>query len=122
MPGTAGTLETVAWQIGLALQPLEEVLVSANVTDLFAQLGTQFPPQLVNPANTDFINALNAASAAAGKLTATINQLTTDIENGNDTGTLQDGVQLIQEISDVISAVKAVGDALKNVSGLGIDP
>jgi Family of unknown function (DUF6603) len=122
MAGTAGTLETIARQIGLALQPLEQLLASANVTTLFAQLGTQFPPQLVNPANTDFINALNAASAAAGKLTATITQLTTNIENGNDAGILQDGVQLIQEISDVITAVKAVGDALTHVAGLGIDP
>lgn len=122
MPGTAGTLETIARQIGLALQPLEQLLASANVTTLFAQLGIQFPPQLVNPANTDFINALNAASTAAGKLTATITQLTTDIENGNDAGTLQDGVQLVQEISDVIAAVKGVGDALTHVAGLGIDP
>jgi hypothetical protein len=122
MAGTAGTLEVIARQIGLALQPLEQLLASDNVTTLFAQLGLQFPPQLVNPANTDFINALNAASTAAGKLTATITQLTTDIENGNDAGTLQDGVQLIQEISAVISAVKAVGDALTHVAGLGIDP
>jgi hypothetical protein len=122
MPGTAGTLEVIARQIGLALQPLEQLLASANVTTLFAQLGVQFPPQLVNPANTDFINALNAVSTAAGKLNATIAQLTTDIENGNDAGTLQDGVQLVQEISVVISAVKAVGDALIHVAGLGIDP
>jgi hypothetical protein len=122
MPGKAGTLEVLARQVALALQPLEQLLASGNVTALFAQLGLQFPPQLVNPANTDFINALNAASTAAGKLTATITQLTTDIENGNDAGTLQDGVQLIQEISAVIAAVKAVGDALTHVVGLGIDP
>jgi hypothetical protein len=122
MAGTAGTLEVIARQIGLALQPLEQLLASDNVTTLFAQLGLQFPPQLVSPANTDFINALNAASTAAGKLTATITQLTTDIENGNDAGILEDGVQLVEEISAVISTVKAVGDALTHVAGLGIDP
>jgi hypothetical protein len=122
MPGTGGTLEIIARQIGLALQPLEQLLASDNVTTLFAQLGLQFPPQLVQPANTNFINALNAASTAAGKLTATITQLTTDIENGNDAGTLQDGIQLIQEISALISALEQVGNELTHATGLGIDP
>jgi uncharacterized protein DUF6603 len=122
MAGSAGTLEVIAQQIGQALQPLEQLLATANVTTLFAQLGLQFPPQLVNPANTDFINALNAASTAAGKLTATITHLTTDIEGGNDAGILQDGIQLIQEISGVITALEQVGTELKNIAGsLGLN-
>jgi hypothetical protein len=47
MPGKAGTLEVIARQLGIALQPLQDSLTSGNVTALFADLGLQFPPQLL---------------------------------------------------------------------------
>ncbi len=114
MPGQAGTLETIARQIGLALQPLEDKLASGNVIQFFAELGLQFPAQLLQPS---FINALNAAATAAGKLPATITQLSADIDSDNEAGILQDGIQLIEEIGVVIAALETVGSELNNISG-----
>jgi hypothetical protein len=114
MPGEAGTLETLARQIGLALQPLEQSLAPGNVMQFFAALGLRFPPQLLQP---NFVNALNAGTAAAGQLSATITQLTNDIDADNQAGILQDGIHLIQEIGAVITALGQIGTQLGNISG-----
>jgi hypothetical protein len=119
MPGTAGTLETIARQIGLALQPLKDRLASGQVIQLFAELGLQFPPQLLQPS---FVNALSAAAGAAGALPATITQLSTAIDNDDESGILSAGAQLIQEIGTLIAALEQVGTELNSISGsLGIN-
>jgi len=121
MPGQAGTLETIARQIGLALQPLEQQLTSANIIPFLAQLGLHFPPQLLQP---NFVNALNAGATAAGALPNTLTQLANAIENGNESGILQAGVQLIQEIGAIVHTLEQLGTELGNLSGSlpGINP
>jgi len=114
MAGEAGTLEFLAQQVGLALQPLQTQLTSANIIPFLAELGLQFPPQLLQP---NFVNALNAGATAAGALPNTLTQLATDITSGNEAGIVQDGLQLIQEISKVISALQAIGTELSNIAG-----
>jgi hypothetical protein len=114
MPGTAGTLETVARHVGLALQPLKDRLASGQVIALFAELGLQFPPQLLQPS---FVNALNAGGAAAGALPATLTQLATAIDSDNESGILSAGVQLISEIGAIITALEQIGTELHNISG-----
>ena len=42
MPGKAGTLETLAQHIGLALEPLGTRLAPDNVLPFLAELGLQF--------------------------------------------------------------------------------
>jgi hypothetical protein len=113
MAGKAGTLEAIARQIGLALHPLKDKLASGNVISLFAELGLQFPPQLLQP---NFVNALNAGSNAAGALPNTITQLSTAIDNDDETGILQAGAQLIQEIGAIIVALEQIGTELNNLS------
>ena len=114
MPGKAGTLEILAQQVGLAFQPLEQQLTSGNVIQLFAELGLQFPSQLLQP---NFVNALNSGVTAAGQLPPTLSQLASDISADNETGIVQDGLQLIQQISAVISALEQVGSELHNLAG-----
>lgn len=114
MPGTAGTLETVARHVGLALQPLKDRLASGQVIALFAELGLQFPPQLLQPS---FVTALNAGGAAAGALPATLTQLATAIDSDNESGILSAGVQLISEIGAIITALEQIGTELHNISG-----
>lgn len=114
MGGKAGTLETVAQQLGLALQPLQGQLTSGNIVPFLAGLGLQFPPQLLT---ANFNNALNAAAAAAGALPATLGQLATDITNDNEAGIVADGLKLIQEIAELISALPQIGTEMQNVSG-----
>jgi hypothetical protein len=114
MLGQAGTLETVARHIGLALQPLKDRLASGQVIALFAELGLQFPPQLLQPS---FVNALNAGGAAAGALPATLPQLATAIDTDDESGIVSAGVQLITEIGAIITALEQIGTELHNISG-----
>ena len=114
MPGQSGTLETIARHIGLALQPLKDRLASDHAIDLLAELGLQFPPQLLQPA---FINALNSGATAAGALPATITQLTNAIDADNEGQILTSGAQLIEEIAAVTAALAQIGNELKNLAG-----
>ena len=114
MPGTAGTLETIAQQVGLAIQPLNDRLASGQVIQLFAELGLQFPPQLLQPS---FVNALTAGGNAAGALPATLTQLANAIDTDNESGILSAGVQLIQEIGAIITAIEQIGTELNSISG-----
>jgi hypothetical protein len=118
MPGKAGTLETLALQVGLALQPLESQLTSANVLPFLAQLGLRFPPALLQ---SSFLTPLNAAATAAGVLTSTLTQLVTDITNDDESAIVTDGLKLIQEIGGLISTFPQIGAGIQGLSGsLGI--
>ena len=120
MPGKAGTLETLALQVGLALQPLESQLTSSNVLPFLAQLGLQFPPALLQ---SSFVASLNAAATAAGALTTTLTQLVTDIGNDDESAIVNDGLKLIQEIGTLMSTLPQIATEMSNLSGsLGIDP
>jgi hypothetical protein len=114
MTGRAGTLETIARQVGLALQPLENRLASGNVIQLFAELGLQFPPQLLQP---NLVNELNAGVTAAGPLPGIITQLSADIDSDDETGIIQHGAQLIQQIAAVIAALERVATQLGSIAG-----
>jgi hypothetical protein len=113
MAGKAGTIELIAQQLGLALQPLQSYLTPVNIESLLAELGLQFPPQLLQP---KFVAALNAGSAAAGSLQNTLKQLATDIADDNEAGIVQGGAQLIQEIRQVIGALPQIGIELGSLA------
>jgi hypothetical protein len=121
MPGKAGTLEILAQQIGLALQPLESRLAPENVRAFFAELGLAFPSQLLQPA---FVNALSAASGAAGNLTGALNQLATEIKNNNVPGIIAAALQLAQRIRSVILSFPQIATELGNLSATlpGMNP
>jgi hypothetical protein len=114
MPGTAGTLEAIARHIGLALQPLKDRLASGQVLQLFAELGLQFPPQLVQG---NFLTALNAGAGAAGALPGTLTQLSTAIDTDDENGIITAGGLLVGEIGTLIAALEQIGTELHNVSG-----
>jgi len=113
MAGNAGTLEILAQQVGLALQPLQTQLTSANILPFLAEFGLQFPPQLLQPG---FVNALNAGATAAGALPNSLAQLADDITSGNEAAVVTDGLQLIQEITNVVAALQQIGTELGNLA------
>jgi hypothetical protein len=112
MSGKAGTLEILAQQVGLALQPLESQLTADNVLPFLARLGLQFPADLL--AQTAFKNAVNAGATAAGGLAALLTQLATAIENDDEAGILTVGLQLVQQIRAVVTALEQIGSALNS--------
>jgi hypothetical protein len=113
MAASVGTLEAVAQQIALALQPLQDLFGEDNVTDLFAELGLQFPPDLLQPA---FKTAIANAAAAAGALSNLITQLSTAIQAGDNAAILQAGEQLIQQIIATINSFTQVSTELSNLA------
>jgi hypothetical protein len=114
MAGKAGTLEVLAQQVGLALQPLENQLTSANIIPFLSQLGLQFPPALTGSGS--FMTAIGAGATAAGGLPPLLTQLATDIEGDNESGILQDGLQLIQQVGKTISALEQIGTELNSLA------
>lgn len=110
----AGTLETLEQQIGIALQPLEARLTPDNIIQLLAELGLQFPAQLT--AQPGFTNALNQGATAASALPGLLQQLASDIASNNDTGIVQDGLQLLQQIANIVAALGQIGAQLGSVA------
>jgi hypothetical protein len=114
MAGKAGTLEVLAQQVGLALQPLENQLTTANIISFLSRLGLQFPPAVTAPSG--FMTAVEAGATTAGGIAPLLTQLATDIESDNETGILQDGLQLIRQVEKTISALEQIGTELNGIA------
>jgi len=109
----AGTLETLAQQLGLALQPLEDELTPTNIIPFLTELGLTFPPALLTPA---FEGALNTAGTSAGALPATLTQLATAIENDDESAIVSAGLQLLQQVASLITALEQIGSTLSSMA------
>src|SRR5262245_47377369 len=114
MAANAGTLESIARHVGLALQPIQDLFAPENVTQLFAELGLQCPPGLLQPA---FKTALDNSATAAGALPNLITQLSNAVEAGDDIAIVQAGEQLVQKIVDTINSFSQVSTELGNLAG-----
>jgi len=109
-----GTLETLAQQLGLALQPLADELTPDNILPLLSDLGLQFPPALLTPG---FRNDLTAASTAAGALGPALTQLITAIENDDESAMISAGIQILQQVATLIVAFQQIGTTLSGMAG-----
>jgi hypothetical protein len=115
-----GTLETLARQLGVALQPLEQKLQQGSVISFFDELGLHFPPQLLTPG---FTGALSTGGSAAGALPGLITALATAIQNGEEGAIVSAGIQLIAKVGEVISALDKIGQQLGSIGPLpGMNP
>jgi hypothetical protein len=113
MATAAGTLETVAQQLALALQPLKDRLASGKVLDLLAQLGLRFPADLLTPS---FTNALNSGVTAAAALPALITDLTNAIDAGDDAAIVQAGEKIVAQIATLVTSFESVATEMKNLA------
>ncbi len=111
MASSAGTLKTLARQLGLALQPLKDELAPERVLNRLAEAGLALPPAVL--ANPGFSAALASTSNAAGALSALVPQLATRIASGDEAGIVSIGAQVIQQIGSTLTSLDAVGPALK---------
>jgi len=108
MPDASGTLETIALELGKALQPLEDLLGAGP--GISTKLGEELPREIAGDAN--IANKLSAAATKAGSLDPLITALATAITNNNPLSIIEKGVPLLQNIADLIALLKQVGDAL----------
>jgi hypothetical protein len=116
MTSRAGTLEQIAIILGRVLQPLETRLTTGDIRGLFAELGLQFPPELLNqPA---FTNALNLSSRSASQLLPLINRLLSAIETENATQIAQTSIQIINTIRELILSLEQISTQLQAIAGV----
>jgi hypothetical protein len=109
-----GTLEIIAREVGLALQPLQTQLTPANLIPFLAELGLQFPSQLLS--QTSFMSAVNSAASAAGQIPGLVTQLSSDISAGDESGILSAGLALVQQIQTVASSLQTAGTELSSIA------
>ena len=106
MAGKAGTLELIVLEFGRALSGLEKDLAADNLDSLIGQLGFQMPPGFST--QPGLANALQAIVDNASQLPA----LTANLSASIDT----DGISIGTYGKDLIAAVKALVDAINQVS------
>lgn len=114
MAAKSGTLEVLAMQLGSMLEPLQTRLQSDQVLQLFADLGLQFPPELLQ---SGLVSALNTGVTAVEALPGLITQLTTSIENGDKSGIMQASAKLFEQFGTIISTFAPIGEQINAVAG-----
>ena len=101
-----GTLELIARELGLALEPLGELMGP----DLLTSLGLQLPEAFrTRPA---LVSAFEQGGDLAKALPPLVQDLSTAIENDDTGETVTVGVKLIQKLVKLIQAFKQIGDTL----------
>ena len=106
MPDAAGTLESLALELGNALKPLKDLLGA----DIFSRLDMQLPESIADDPNIG--SKLNQAGAKAGELVPKVESLATAI-SGNDTNAIiSAAVPLLASVGQLILKLKELGDAL----------
>ncbi len=115
MPKTAGTLETLALELGHALAPLTEILEPENLLDL----GLELPRSLAGDGG--IVTALDAARSKAGELEPRVISLASAIAADNTLGIITEGGALIAVVGDLMTRLSAVGSAL-HTAAAGLPP
>src|SRR5687768_14545571 len=106
MADAAGTLETLALELGRALKPLAQLLGP----EVFVRLGVDLPSSVNGNAT---LNArLTDAKATASELEGAINDLAAAVGSENVANIIASGVTLIAKIAELVSDLNAVGNAL----------
>ena len=115
MADQMGTLERLIREFGILLRPLESALTADELRALlFTDLGVTAPAgALEGPA---FQNAFGQIATAAAQLPGAITALDAAFENGDVSGAVQAGSQLLQQIQVTIAALETIRDALQNAA------
>jgi hypothetical protein len=111
----AGTLETLALELGQALKPLGQLLGP----DIFVRLGVEVPREIAG--NAALVAKLTAAKTTATGLDPKVTNLATAITSDNPIAVVAAGVALFASISDLVVKLKDVGDAL-NLAANALPP
>jgi uncharacterized protein DUF6603 len=110
MAKQAGTLETLALEVGKALKPLEDLLGP----DIFIRLGLELPRAISGDANitTKLADAKNKVAELDGEIAS----LAAAITNDNPVAIVSEGVSLIATITALITKLEDVGQAVHNAA------
>ncbi len=106
MAESAGTLETIALELGNALKPLKDLMG----VDIFVRLGLQLPPSLAG--NNQIMQGLTKAGNLAKKLEPDITALQTAIDDENTSNIISSATNLISDVVQLVTTLKELGDAV----------
>lgn len=125
MSGTPDTFELIGLELGRALAAVSSRLSDERALDSFAELGVEFPDELLTDAS--FNSARGAISAAGTRLGSQVAELQGAIEvggGGSAGASLALGVsigQLISSLDQLVGALRAAGPGLPGVTPQQID-
>ena len=111
MTDQPGTLEAVLLEVGRTLGQISNRLSDDSLQDTFAELGVQFPDQLLT--NSAFSSARNSISTAAARLISQVQGLQTAIGAGNAEQMISAGVPIIDTLQQLISGFTLLVSALQ---------
>jgi len=106
MPTAAGTLESLALELGKALHPLKDLMRP----DIFVRLGTELPSAIAGSAGIN--NKITAAANKASDLEPKIQALAAAIAAENVATIISTGIDLIGTIAELITNLKDLGDTV----------
>ena len=115
MADTAGTVEFLALELGIAIKPLQDLLTP----ELFLRLGVELPQSI----STDqpLLSALEVAGVSVRALEPNIEQLSTGITNKDVNQILSSSIVLFESIKDLVIQLKTVGSRIDNLAN-GLPP
>ncbi len=110
MASQTGTLEQLAHELGVALQPLEQRLASGQLRGFLNELGIALPNSLASEAT--FIGAVGNAVTKIGELAPLIAQLASAISADNTSQILSAAVSVLTKVGEVLDAFATAANAL----------
>ena len=110
MPSQAGTLERLAQELGLALQPLEQRLAAGQLRGFLNELGIALPNSLASEAQ--FIGAVGNAASKIGELAPLIAQLVNAISSDNTAQIISTAIEVLTKVAQVLDAFSQASTAL----------
>jgi hypothetical protein len=120
MPTQPGTLELLLGEIGPILSPVGNRLSPDSILLTLAELGFQFPPELLN--DTAFVAALTDASSAATAIPQLLEGLATTLEGDDVAVVIQQAVAIVDQFTTLFRAIDDVAaklDAAAAALGMG---
>ncbi len=111
MPNPSVTLETLALEVGRALDPLADELD----TGLFDELGVELPRAIADNAN--LLASLDAARTKAGELRPKKDNLAQAIAGGDAITIATTGAALIAGLAELVTAFRTIGSAVVQAAG-----
>lgn len=112
---SVGTLEVVAREVGLALQPLADALAGGSVQGFLGRLGLGLPDGVAGDAQ--FAAAASAAANAVTGLVPLVTALVNAIEAGDEGNIVSSGAQVVAQIGQIAADFVQFGNALNTVIG-----
>ena len=114
MASQPGTLERLAQELGLALQPLEQRLAAGQFNSFLRELGIALPPALAGEAQ--FAAAIADAATKIGDLAPLIAQLASAIGADNTGQIVSVAIQVLTKVGQVLNAFSNASTALHDAT------